>query len=127
MYGSPKTLVWPFQLAIQMSSGAELVAGERLEVADRRARAAVDARDVALRVELAHPPETNVCTVCEQAGLFDRVALHVEVDRAARREAERGRARATASSAAAIPWLAAEGALIFARLCFATHGACSPT
>ena len=69
-YGSPKTPVWPFQFAIQTASGlVGGIAGERDQVADRRGGAAVDAGDVAARVQLRHPAATNACTAFVHAGL----------------------------------------------------------
>ena len=64
---------------------------ERLQVANRRARAAVDAREVAERVQLVHPAGHERLHGLAARRVVDRVALHVEVDRAARREPERVR------------------------------------
>ncbi len=61
---------------------------EHLEVADRRGGAAVDTGEMTERVELVDPGGDERLHALGAGGVVDRVALHVEVDRASAAEAE---------------------------------------
>ena len=61
---------------------------DRRNVAHRRGRAAVDTRDVSLRAELGRPGGDERLHRRRARCVVDRVALHVEVDRAAGWKAE---------------------------------------
>ena len=64
--------------------------GERLQIADGRGRAPVDAGQVAERVQLIDPGADEALDGGAAGRVVLVVALHVEVDRAAGAKAERG-------------------------------------
>ena len=102
---------------------------ERGDVTHRRRGAAVDTGDVTLRVQLAVPGGDERLHGLRARRVVALVALHVEVDRAARRQPEvrRARDRVVGRGAPLVRPPSSTFVEIFCSPDWPTHGACSPT